>query len=163
MIRHFLPLLQTATSTIVNVSSVSGLIATPFLGAYCASKFALEAYSDSLRRELVGKPTRVVLIEPGPVKSAIWQKAKTSPLITGSKEDAGAVGFNKEIDEIEGDAMPAKQVAQLVYKVVHSRHPNSRYRITKNPIPIWLATHLLSDAILDKLLAGRMKKLARKT
>ena len=59
---------------IINISSVSGRRANPFVAPYSASKFAVEAFSDSLRRELLIYGVDVILIEPGPIKTAIWDK-----------------------------------------------------------------------------------------
>ena len=67
------PLFETG-SRIINISSVSGLITSPFTGAYSSSKFALEALSDALRRELMLLGIKVILIEPGPLKTKIWKK-----------------------------------------------------------------------------------------
>ncbi|MBA4210573.1 MAG: oxidoreductase, partial [Parvibaculum sp.] len=61
---------------IVNISSVAGIRAMPFLGPYAASKFALEGFSEALRRELMMFGIDVVVIGPGPVKTAIWDKAE---------------------------------------------------------------------------------------
>src|SRR5437660_420728 len=73
VIQHFLPLLKEARGTIINVSSVSGRIATPVTGVYSASKFALEAISDALRVELAPFGVRVVLIEPSSSPTNIWK------------------------------------------------------------------------------------------
>ncbi|MDR7421161.1 MAG: SDR family oxidoreductase [Armatimonadota bacterium] len=69
----FLPALRRARGRIVNMSSVSGLIASPMLGAYATSKFALEAMSDVLRLELSLWGLHVVVIEPGSVATSIWE------------------------------------------------------------------------------------------
>lgn len=69
----FLPALRRARGRIVNISSVSGLIASPMLGAYATSKFALEALSDVLRLELSLWDVRVVVVEPGSVATPIWE------------------------------------------------------------------------------------------
>lgn len=58
----------------MNISSIGGRIALPLAGPYAASKFALEAVSDSLRRELHGQGIHVALVEPGGVKTPIWEK-----------------------------------------------------------------------------------------
>jgi NAD(P)-dependent dehydrogenase (short-subunit alcohol dehydrogenase family) len=71
-----LPLLKAAGGTIINVTSVGGRIATPIIGAYNASKFAMEAVSDVLRIELVPFGVRVIVIQPGSSATAIWQTSQ---------------------------------------------------------------------------------------
>ena len=70
-----LTLLRQAQGRIINMSSVSGRVATPFLGPYAASKFALEALSDSMRLELMPWDINVSVIEPGPISTPIWTKS----------------------------------------------------------------------------------------
>src|ERR671915_2051339 len=70
----FLPTLRAGRGRIVNVSSIGGRVAMPLMGAYNASKFGLEAVSDSLRRELYSHGVDVIVIEPGGVKTPIWRK-----------------------------------------------------------------------------------------
>jgi NAD(P)-dependent dehydrogenase (short-subunit alcohol dehydrogenase family) len=72
--QKFLPLIKKTKGRILNISSVSGLNSSPFLGAYSASKYALETISDSLRWELASCGVKVVLIEPGPIATDIWKK-----------------------------------------------------------------------------------------
>src|SRR3989449_205443 len=72
----FLPLLKAARGRIVNISSVAGRGALPFMGPYAASKFALEGASDSLRRELRPFGVRVIVVQPGSVQSRIWEKVE---------------------------------------------------------------------------------------
>src|SRR5437870_11231198 len=72
----FLSLLKASRGRIVNMSSVAGRGALPFIGPYAASKFSLEAISDSLRRELLPFGVRVIVIEPGSFKTAIWRKVE---------------------------------------------------------------------------------------
>src|SRR6185295_4750516 len=71
----FLPALRRARGRIVNVSSIGGRVALPLVGAYNASKFALEGVSDALRRELRPLGVDVIVIEPGGVKTPIWTKS----------------------------------------------------------------------------------------
>ena len=70
----FLPALRRARGRIINVSSIGGRVGLPLVGAYNASKFGLEGLSDSLRRELRPLGVDVILIEPGGVKTPIWNK-----------------------------------------------------------------------------------------
>jgi NAD(P)-dependent dehydrogenase (short-subunit alcohol dehydrogenase family) len=70
----FIPLLRRAQGRIVNMSSISGWIASPFLSPYSTSKFALEALSDALRVELHPWNMHVAVIEPGAIDTPIWSK-----------------------------------------------------------------------------------------
>ena len=95
--RTFFPLLHKSQGRIVMISSDSGFFATPFVGPYCASKFALEGYSDFLRREVTQHGVRVILIEPGRIATPIWDKAEKYLLPARHTpslfwEEAGAVG-----------------------------------------------------------------------
>ena len=80
----FLPALRAARGRIVNVSSIGGRVALPLVGAYAASKFGLEAMSDSLRRELLAHGVDVIVVEPGGVKTPIWDKGNAA-----GRRDAG--------------------------------------------------------------------------
>lgn len=71
----FLPLLRAATGRVINISSVSGRLTTPFIGPYSASKFALEALSDALRGELSPWGIQVISIQPGAIATPIWGKS----------------------------------------------------------------------------------------
>ena len=83
--KAYLPLLgavegyKNKPGKIINISSISGEIAFPFLSPYCASKFALNAFSDSLRREMLVYGIDVISIEPGPIKTPIWSKSSEVP------------------------------------------------------------------------------------
>ena len=82
-----LPLLRAGRGRIVNMSSISGRFASPLLGPYAASKFAVEALSDALRRELAPWDIPVALVEPGAVATPIWQKsaAAAQSLLDGAR------------------------------------------------------------------------------
>src|SRR5688572_3013149 len=70
----FLPLIRQAHGRIINISSVGGQLATPFNGAYSATKFALEALSDALRLELASWGIHVAVIEPSVIATATSDK-----------------------------------------------------------------------------------------
>ncbi|NJM09918.1 MAG: SDR family oxidoreductase [Bdellovibrionaceae bacterium] len=76
VIQECLPLLRESKGRIVNVSSIAGKISSPFLAPYSASKFALEAISDSLRRELQRHGVKVVVVEPGPIATPFGRSQK---------------------------------------------------------------------------------------
>lgn len=93
-----MPLLRIAQGRIVNMGSVGGRMSAPLLGPYHASKFALTAITDSLRMELQPWGIRVVLIEPGPVVTPIWEKALT-------EADKMRQNLPPEADALYGRAM----------------------------------------------------------
>ena len=133
--RACLPMLRKAHGRIVNMSSVSGRIAYPFLSAYAASKFALEAMSDAMRVELRPWGIRVILVEPGSVDTPIWGKgqegygdlkAKTSGERWGLYGDA--IGRFAEKMRKAGEAgIPTEKVAALVERALSVRRPRARY------------------------------------
>jgi len=141
----FLPLLRQSRGRIVNMSSIGGRSVSPFLGPYCASKFALEALNDSLRLELQPWGIAVVSIEPGEIATPIWQKsqavaeriiAKMPPQAT--ELYGPAIDFMlKMITNAEG--IPADEVAQAVAHALTAPRPKTRYVVGKDArIRVWL-------------------------
>jgi len=131
----FLPALRAAKGRVVNIGSVSGLIATPFLGPYCASKFALEALTDSLRMELRPRGIRVSIVEPGAIATPIWEKSRAqasrvaAALPESGKElYATALARMDEFTEaLSKKAIPAAEVARAVEHALTARRPKRRY------------------------------------
>jgi NAD(P)-dependent dehydrogenase (short-subunit alcohol dehydrogenase family) len=134
--RACIPLLRQAKhSTIVNMGSVSGVATIPFVGPYAASKHAVEAISDSLRVELRPWGIRVVLFQPGVVKTPIWDK---------SREDAArrraAMGdeanrcygtaldrMMHELDHVEKRGITPEALARHVADAIEAARPKTRY------------------------------------
>lgn len=133
--RQSLPALRAAThSRIINISSVAGLFATPFMGPYCASKFAVEALSDSWRRELGKFGIKVVLLEPGPISTPIWEKSITH---TPELEHASSAElYEPELSRFlafvkneAANALPVSELTDLLLKIVSHSNPKARYII----------------------------------
>ena len=96
--KAFFPLILRAKGRIVNMSSVGGRLALPFLGPYVMTKFAIEAYSDSLRRELAPHGVHVAVIQPGNVRTPIWNKTDPEdPRYDGSIFEERGTSSTKEI------------------------------------------------------------------
>ncbi len=115
---------------IVNVSSMAGRVSVPLMGAYCASKFALEAFSDSLRAEAKPFGVRVSLVEPGPVATEFNRSA-----LAASREILEAASpyrraYQHYLDESNtpGGATPL-QAARTIVKAIRAARPRSRYRV----------------------------------
>lgn len=158
----FLPLLRIAraagqTARIVNISSVSGATAMPFLGAYAATKFALEALSHSLRRELYGSGIDVILIQPGGVATPIWQKAASQTEANYHPRYARAGAAFRAIALAAGaNGIPTERVGQLVLRILRARSPRPRYLVTPHPVTERLM-RILPTRLLDRLIARRLR------
>ncbi len=160
----FLPLLRVARGRVVQMSSISGRVAAPFIGAYAASKFALEAMSDALRVELLPWGVEVALIEPGSVATPIWEKSRRH-----SAEIARAIPpgqrelYRRAYDAMRAAAQQAGEtgvdaieVARAVEHALAAPKPRTRYLVGKNVKKhAWLA-RFLPDRTLDRLMARHM-------
>lgn len=159
-----LPLLRSARGRIVNISSIAGLAATPFLGAYCGSKFALEAMSDALRLELAPWGIQVSLVEPGAIQSQIWQRATMSATRTlgGVAPEALALyaqplsRLHEVMAGAAARAIPADVVADVVARALLASRPRTRYLVGKDARFRALLKRVLPDRVQDRLLAWFM-------
>ncbi len=155
----FLPLLRKLRGRIVNISSVSGAISSPYLGAYCASKFAVEAIADALRLEVRRWGIHVSNVEPGPIDTHIWKKSEdmTQSLIgqvSAEKFSLYEAEIAKVRDVVARTAAAAAPVETVVRAVVHaltSPRPKTRYYLGWS---VWLCfkiVRMLPDGIRDWL------------
>ncbi|MGZ5862326.1 MAG: SDR family oxidoreductase [Methyloceanibacter sp.] len=144
---------------IVFCSSVLGLIAAPYRGAYCASKFAVEALADTLRLELGGTGLHVVLIEPGPIASRFVEHAieayRRNINIEGSPHRdiyririARMKEGGKQTFKLGPEAVAAKLVQAL-----ESRSPKPRYYVTFPTYAVGLLRRILPTRVLDVIAA----------
>ncbi|MGZ5849530.1 MAG: SDR family oxidoreductase [Methyloceanibacter sp.] len=144
---------------IVFCSSVLGLIAAPYRGAYCASKFAVEALADTLRLELGGTGLHVVLIEPGPIASRFVEHAieacRRNIDIEGSPHRdiyririARMKEGGKQTFKLGPEAVAAKLVQAL-----ESRSPKPRYYVTFPTYAVGLLRRILPTRVLDVIAA----------
>ncbi len=130
-----LPHLREARGRIAFVSSVSGRVATPMMGAYNASKFGLEGMADALRMELAPWGIRVMLIEPAQTDTDLWRKAidvfdqEVAALSPRHRElyAKHAAGFRKTIPRSQRIAAPVESVAATIEKALTARRPAARY------------------------------------
>ena len=114
---------------IINMSSVSGLFGSPFLGPYVASKFALEGLSDCLRRELYMYDVQVVLIEPGSIITPLWHKAKENPSYFG-EEYASILDFkDKVIHQNLETGLPLEAMDKVILAAVQNPKVRVRYLV----------------------------------
>ena len=165
-----LPLVRRANGRLVFVGSASGRVGTPMLGAYVTSKFALEGLTETLRMELVPWDIKVVLIEPGPVKTPIWEKAKSQadeleaefPAEVTEQYAAHIAAVRRLIKRQELFAVRPKKIAKAIEKGLFAPRPHTRYLVGLDAKGAGLMTRLLPDrlrlAVLDRALRTKLHK-----
>jgi len=164
VIQAFLPFLRRAGGRMINISSTGGLVAVPGMGPYAASKFALEALSDSLRIELSPWGIKVILVEPGSIATPIWERSM-------SIADTWLAKAPPRMFELYGPyipilrawavkgsqrGLPVERVSEIVAHALTTPHPKARYLIVRGS---HLSVHLLRLApagLRDRLIARRM-------
>ena len=162
--KAFLPLLGTDHSLqgnpgrIINISSVGGKRGSPFLGAYVASKHALEGFSESLRRELMLYGIDVIIIGPGSVATPIWDKAEKLDIsIYGDTEYAEAIRrIYKYMIQGGRKGYPPEKVGDVVWHALTTPKPHVRYAVVPGNFFSRLIPMLLPNRVLDRIIARNL-------
>jgi NAD(P)-dependent dehydrogenase (short-subunit alcohol dehydrogenase family) len=137
---------------IIQISSILGIIALAYRGAYTASKYALEALSDTLRLELRGTNIHVALIEPGPITSRFRDNAYQAFLANIDREHSAHSDYYRHVEQRLGGnkplpfTLPPEAVLDKALHALEARRPRVRYAVT-------FPTHLF--AVLRRLLPAR--------
>ena len=129
-----LPLLGTSDTArkhpgrIINISSIEGKIASPFISAYTATKYAIEGFSNSLRRELRLFGIKVIIVGPGGIKTEMWRK-NTFPVgpLVGTAYEESFRKLNRILKQMETDSATAEEVARFLVRVFEAPKPRARY------------------------------------
>jgi len=164
--QQFLPALRAARGRIVNVSSIGGRVALPLLAAYNASKFALEAISDSLRRELLPHGVDVIVIEPGGVKTPIWRKGNETA-------DAIQKGVPPEAEQLYGSMVEAlrkesakiaeergiepRAVAEVIGRALTAKRPRTRYLVGTDAKIRASVAKVMPDRMMDRAIVKQLR------
>jgi NAD(P)-dependent dehydrogenase (short-subunit alcohol dehydrogenase family) len=156
-----LPLIRAAGpgGRVVFMGSIGGRISTPLLAPYDSSKFALEAIAESLRHELAPAGIKVVLIEPGAVRTPIWDKGRRRaddmeaalPPEALSRYQWAVDGIRKGIDMQVRNGMPPARVAEAVEQALTSPRPRARYVVGRDAKVMAAIDRLLPDSARDFL------------
>jgi NAD(P)-dependent dehydrogenase (short-subunit alcohol dehydrogenase family) len=139
--RAVLPRLRKSRGRIVFISSVNGRLSMPLVGAYAASKFALEAAADALRMELSPWHIRVVVVEPAQTDTDMWRTADdmVAELEAGLTAEHKSLyakhiaGFKKMIPVSQRIAVPTEKVSAVVEEALTARRPRARYIVGLGP------------------------------
>jgi NAD(P)-dependent dehydrogenase (short-subunit alcohol dehydrogenase family) len=161
-----LPALLRSKGRLINISSIGGKIAMPTYGAYAGAKFALEAVSDSLRREVGPLGVQVIVIEPGGVRTEMANRG----VATANRL---AAQMTPEQDERYGDlvqaintlmatgtasGLTADAAAKVIAKAVTTRRPRTRYPIGRDAALLTRLSRVLSDRTLDRVSAANLRR-----
>ena len=161
----FLALIRKGHGRIVNIGSIAGRIATPFLGPYTASKFAMEALTDALRQELRPWNISVAIVEPGSIATPIWGKAQAAAdeMEKNLPEEAlklygkSFAAMRVAAREFEEAGIPADDVAKFVEHALTSKKPKTRYVVGRDAQIQLVVAKFVPDRIRDGLIARQLK------
>ena len=153
----FLPLLRAGTGRIVNISSVSGRFALPFAGPYAASKFALEAISDCLRRELYPFGVDVIVIQPGIIHTPIWQKGAKRDLspVQNTPYEQVLTSMRDRAASVDHRAMPPSHVSRAILHALTARRPAARIPVVRHRL-LYALRRWVPDRLRDRRFARRL-------
>ena len=147
-----------APGRIVNITSVGGVIASPFLGAYTATKHALESVTDTLRRELMIYGIDAIAVGPGAVRTPIWDKAEKAnagaPYQDSDWADSIAK-FAETMQEGGRTGLDPDTVAAVIETALSARKPKARYAPVPDKLTNWTIARRLPKRWLDRVFAGR--------
>src|SRR5215207_460257 len=158
----FLPALRRACGRIVNVSSIGGRVALPLVSAYNASKFGLEGMSDSLRRELRSHGVDVILVEPGGVKTPIWNKAEqlADDMLEDVPPEAESL-YGKLIEAVRAGTQriatdtgsEPSAVAEVIGEALTADRPRTRYLVGRDAKMRAVMSRVLPDRVMDRMIS----------
>jgi len=160
----FLPLLRKGRGRIVNMGSMEGRTAMPFVGPYCASKFAIEALTDALRMELQAWCIPVSIVEPGTVATSILERSiaaaeesvRNLPRQAHDLYDPAIAAARDAADRIARTTLPAHLVAEAVAHALTSRRPKTRYIVGRDARFMALLARFAPDRVRNWLILRQM-------
>ena len=155
--RAFLPeMMSRGNGRVINVSSVSGRVPSPVLGAYHASKYAVEALSDALRMEVAPFGVRVVLVEPGTIRTGFADRTKSEIARTRPETTRYAAVYD-HVSAIEARFMrmasDPSHVTRAIMRAIRARRPRARYVAPRRFLAVIALFRLLPTSWLDALLS----------
>ena len=160
-----IPALRSTHGRIAFMSSIGGVVALPMVGPYAASKFAIEAITDSLRRELRPWRIHVAAIEPGAIATPIWDKGSAE--VDRLTEEMGAENVDglyggiirnmrAEVADYGTTGTPPEKVAQAVAHALTAKRPRTRYLVGGDAKQRAFAARWLPDRVFDALVARQL-------
>src|ERR1700742_290233 len=157
-----------SSGTVVNISSVGGKVVLPTYGAYAGSKFALEAVSDALRREVSDVGIKVV-VEPGAVKTEMAERgiATAEGLMANmtaaqlARYDDLAAAVTAQARSFGEDGVSAEHAAKVIAKAATASRPRTRYTIGRDAAILLRVSRVVSDRVLDRIVRLNLRSFAK--
>lgn len=167
--RALLPFLLATGGRILNVTSVGGRIAMANYGAYSAAKFAMEAVSDSLRREVQGFGVDVIKVTPGAVSTNLTESGLANSTRVGAtmtpdqrrRYDPLVRAFTAQAERFARDGATPDTAAAVIARAVSARRPKTRYTIGRDGALFTAVSRLAPDRLLDGMLRRQNESLAK--
>lgn len=162
VIQQFLPLLGarpdhgSMPGRIINMSSVGGQLAAPFLAPYVGSKHAVEGISHSLRRELQIFGIDVIIIAPGAVVTSIWDKAADEKAFNDTAYYDSFRNFSEYFQKMGRSGLPADFVGNRIVSIIESENPKTYYSFVKGKMANLTIPKLLPDRTLDQMIGRQL-------
>jgi NAD(P)-dependent dehydrogenase (short-subunit alcohol dehydrogenase family) len=154
--KMFLPLLGTekdhrsAPGRILNISSVAGKLAPPFMAPYVGTKHAVEGISHCLRRELLPYGIDVVTIGPGPILTSIWEKGSLAEF-QSTRYFPALVKYFTYFKKTGLRGMPLEECSRQIADIFETPKPKARYAVVQGKFKNWTLPRLMSDKYIDSL------------
>lgn len=162
--KAFLPLLGgTINSTfesgkIINISSVASQRTLPFMSAYASSKAAVDSFTEGLRRELLVYGIDAVTINPGPIKSEIWEKIDPNiESVKGTVYENVLNRFMKLVDKETQNPLEASVLAQSIYRTFLKKKSKTSEVISKNKFFKYTLTNFMPARLIDGVIKKKLK------
>jgi len=165
VIQTLLPALIRNKGRVINISSVGGRIAMATYGPYAATKFALEAVSDSLRREIASFGVDVIVIEPGAVRTEMAGGATaTAQAVAAAMPPEQNQRYGALVRAVAaqtaahiGSGLSADAAAKVIVRAVTAPRPRTRYTIGRDAALLTRLARILPDRLLDRLFAAALR------
>lgn len=144
---------------IINITSLGGLIASPFLGAYTATKHAMESVTDSLRRELKMFGIDAIVVGPGAVQTPIWKKAQKDggPPYQDTPWADSIADFLSSMVKGGEEGLPVERIAEVVESALTDPRPKARYAPVPNKLTNYYLLRALPKRWADRVFVARLK------
>jgi len=143
---------------IVNISSVAGKTANPFLAPYSASKFAVEGLSEALRRELLPFGVDVIIVAPGAVATPIWAKADELDInaYANTVYATPMARLQAYMQGLGAKGLPPERLGEAIHIALTTAKPKVRYTVSPEPFQVFMSERVLSKRGLDRIVGKRL-------